>query len=239
MKARALYREGRLDEAVESLNAELRGDPTDRQRRTFLFELLCFQGSFGRAEKQLDIIARGGHDAALGALLYHSALHGERLRQQMFAEGDYPGSASSPPPVSGTLNGQPFQSLQDADPRIGARFEIFAAGQYTWLPMHQVARIQMGAPSQLRDLLWAPAALLTSEDFKGEDLGEVLIPVLSPLSWQHDDDQVRLGRVTDWVDLGGGTLAPLGQKILLVDGEEFPILEVRELVISPSQDSPD
>ena len=231
MRARALFQDGRLAEAVDVLNTELRSDPTDRQRRTFLFELLCFAGDYDRAGKQLDIIARGGHDAALGSVLYQSALHGERIRQQMFAEGDLPARAR-PAPVSGRLNGEPFGTLEDADPRIGARFEVFAAGQYTWIPMAQVARIQMAAPSRLRDLLWAPAAMLTAESFKGEDLGEVMIPVMSPLSWRHDDDQIRLGRLTEWADVGGGVVAPIGQKMLLVDGEEFPLLEVRELEIS-------
>lgn len=232
MKARALFQEGRLDEAVDTLNTELRSNPTDAQRRSFLFELLCFAGDYDRAGKQLDIIARGGHEAALGSVLYQSALHGERIRQKMFEEGDYPATPLTP--VSGTLNGTPFKTLEDADPRIGARFEILAAGQYTWFPMEQVARIQMGQPTKLRDLLWAPAAMLTAESFQGEDLGEVLMPVMCPLSWRHDDDDVRLGRVTEWADLGGGTVAPVGQKMLLVDGEEFPLLEVRELEVTPS-----
>lgn len=238
MKARALFQEGHLEDAVASLNQELRSDPTDVARRTFLFELLCFAGDYDRAGKQLDVIARGGPDAALGALLYRSALHGERTRQSMFSEGDRP-STASPPPVSGVLNGNSFSSLEDADPRIGARLEVFAAGQYTWLPFEQVARVEMAAPSKLRDLLWAPAALTTAEEYRGEDLGEILLPVLSPLSWRHSDDAIRLGRVTDWEEIEDGQAAPVGQKMWLVDGELFPLLEVRELVVTPAPDSPD
>jgi type VI secretion system protein ImpE len=47
---------------------------------------------------------------------------------------------------------------------------------------------------------------------------------------------VRLGRVTDWHELSDGMQVPAGQKLLLVDDEEFPILEVRELVITPAAD---
>lgn len=238
MKARALFQEGHLEDAVAALNKELRSDPTDVAGRIFLFELLCFAGDYDRAQKQLDVIARGGPDAALGALLYRSALHGERTRQVMFGDGDRP-STAAPVSVSGALNGTPFKTLEDADPRIGARLEMFAAGQYTWLPFAQISRIEIAPPSKLRDLLWAPAALITAEEYRGEDLGEVLIPVMSPLSWRHTDDMVRLGRVTDWEDLGNGEAAPVGQKMWLVDGELFPILEVRELVVTPSPDSPD
>lgn len=230
MGSEALFREGKLDEAVEALGKELQRDPTDLRRRTFLFELLCFAGNYDRAAKHLDVIAGASQDAAMGALIYQSALHAERIRQEMFRAGDYPHSTARP--VSGTLNGSPFTSLTDADPRIGARLEVFAAGEYQWLPLAHVASIRMGSPKRLRDLLWTPATLRTGPAFKGVELGEVLLPVLAPGSWEHDDDAVRLGRVTEWVAADGGE-RPLGQKLLLVDGEEFPILEVRELDIAP------
>ena len=233
MNPQELFRAGRLEEAVEALSAEVRNDPTDARRRTFLFELLCFAGQFDRAEKQLDVLAQRGHDAAMGTLLYRSALHAERVRQEMFTGGGYP--AGPPPrPVLGTLNGTSFHSLSDADPRIGARLEIFAAGQYTWIPLEQIASVRMRPPQRLRDLLWAPAVVRTAQDFRGIELGEVLVPALAPLSWRQRDDAVRLGRVTGWEPLADGTEAPVGQKLLLVDDQEFPILELRELDIVPA-----
>jgi type VI secretion system protein ImpE len=233
MTPQELFRAGRLNEAVTALSAEVRDHPTDARRRTFLFELLCFAGQYDRADKQLDVLAQGGHEAAMGTLLYRSALHAERVRQRMFTAGDYP-SGPPPRPVSGTLNGTAFQSLADADPRIGARLEIFAAGQYTWIPLEQIASVRVQAPSRLRDLLWIPAAVRTSPDFRGLELGEVLVPALTPRSAEHEDDAVRLGRATAWQALDGGGEAPVGQKLLLVDGEEFPILEVRALDIVPA-----
>lgn len=233
MKARALLDEGRLGEAIETLGAELRSNPGDAQRRAFLFELLCFAGEYDRAEKHLDILAGAGEKATMGALVYRSALHAERTRQAMWRDGTYPRHHQPLPPVSGTLNGRPFTSLTDADPRIGARLEIFAAGQYSWLPLASVATIRMEPPKKLRDLLWAPAKLLTAEGYQGLDLGEVILPVLAPRSNESDDPQVRLGRATEWVRWEDGVEAPLGQKLLLVDGEEMPFLELRELVLNP------
>jgi type VI secretion system protein ImpE len=178
------------------------------------------------------VIAQSSPEAGMGALLYHSALHAERIRKQMFLAGDYP-RGPAPRPPSGTLNGVPFQVIQDGDPRIGARLEVFAAGQYTWIPLEHIASVRLSAPKRLRDLLWAPATVRTGPGFKGVELGEVLIPVMAPLSWQHPDDTVRLGRVTEWRELEDGRQAPIGQKLLLVDDEEFPILEVRELDLDP------
>ncbi len=187
MKARELYHAGKLHEAIESLNVELRSDPTDVQRRTFLFELLGFAGELDRAEKQLEVIAQGSPEAGMGAVLYLSALHAEKNRQQMFLSGNY-SSGPAPRVPSGTLNGRSFQSIVDGDPRIGPRLEVFAAGQYTWIPLEHVASVRMSAPKRVRDLLWAPATVRTGPGFKGADLGEVMIPVMAPLSWQHPDD---------------------------------------------------
>jgi type VI secretion system protein ImpE len=230
MTARQLYQAGKLDEAIEALGAEIRDNPTDAQRRAFLFELLCFAGQFDRAEKHLNVLGSGGRDAEMGALLYHAALHAERLRQDMFQKESFPLSAAKP--VGGTINGQSFTTITDADPRIGPRLEIFAAGQYMWLPFEHVETVRVEAPKRLRDLLWAPAIVRPAQTFKGLELGEALLPVLAPLTWRHPDAAVRLGRVTEWQALSDGDQAPIGQKMLLVDDEEFPILELRELEIA-------
>jgi len=63
-----LLQSGHLDEAVKALTTEVRDDPTDPRRRTFLFELLCFAGDYSRAEKQLDVLSQGGPQSELGAL---------------------------------------------------------------------------------------------------------------------------------------------------------------------------
>jgi type VI secretion system protein ImpE len=169
----------------------------------------------------------------MGALVYHSALHAERMRQQMFESKAFP-LTTPPKPVSGILNGTPFESLTDADPRIGARLEFFAAGQYTWLPFEHIETIRMLPPKRLRDMLWAPAIVRPAEAFRQMELGEVIIPAIAPLTWQYADGPVRLGRVTQWEPIDADTEAPVGQKLLLVDGEEFPILELRELTINAS-----
>jgi type VI secretion system protein ImpE len=230
MTAGQLFQAGKLDQAVQALGAELRDNPGDVQRRTFLFELLCFAGAYDRAEKHLDVLAQGGKDAQLGALLYEGALHAERTRAELFQKREYPKPAGeSTAPLTGTLNGQPFESFEDADPRIGARLEVYAAGQYLWLPLEHIASIEMEAPKRLRDLLWSPALVRTGPAFQGRELGEVLIPALTPLSFLNADDAVRLGRMTVWQEIEDGGVAPAGQKMFLVDDEEFAFLELRQL----------
>ena len=238
VSANQLFKAGKLDDAIDVLSADLRGDPTNTRARTFLFELLCFGGQHERAEKQLDVLAEGSREAEMGALLFRSALHADRVRQEMFAREQLPDGKPPPAPVSGTLNGTVFGNLTDGDPRLGARLEIYAAGQYTWLPLEHIQTVRMEPPKKLRDLLWAPAVIVPGPAFQGMELGEVLIPVLTPLSARHEDDQVRLGRLTVWGDLPSGEQAPTGLKLLLVDEEEFPILELRELEITRPTDQP-
>ena len=98
-----------------------------------------------------------------------------------------------------------------------------------WLPLEHIASIEMEAPKRLRDLLWSPALVRTGPGFKERELGEVLIPALTPLSFRNTDDAVRLGRMTAWQEIEDGELAPAGQKVFLVDDEEFAFLELRRL----------
>lgn len=232
MNATELFRAGKLMEAVQALSAELRDHPTDAKRRTFLFELLCFAGDYDRAEKHLHVLSQGGPSTEMGALLYRGVLAAERARQETFLKREYTAGPAQAPAFSGTVNGKPFETLSDADPRIGARLETFAAGTYVWIPFGHIASIEIAPPRRLRDLLWIPAMVRTGPGFKGTELGEVLIPVLSPLSWRHADDEVRLGHATVWEETEDGEEIPAGQKMLLVDGEEIPLLEVRSVRIA-------
>lgn len=233
MNARELFQAGKLNEAVQALGVEVRDNPTDVRRRTFLFELLCFQGEYDRAEKHLNVLADATPDARMGAVLYFSALHAERVRLETFQKKDYPPIAALSNHRAGTVNGKPFESFEDADPRVGARLEVFAAGAYLWIPLAHVESIEMEAPKRLRDLLWIPALVRTGPAFKGTELGEVLLPVLAPASSRRSDDSIRLGRATEWAEVDGEAL-PFGQRVFDVDGEEAPILEIRKVEFVPA-----
>jgi type VI secretion system protein ImpE len=175
----------------------------------------------------------------LGALLYRAALAAERTRQEMFETKSFPKPADggATPPIKGKLNGKEFQSLADADPRIGEKLEVFAAGDYLWLSYADIDSIQIEPPKKLRDLLWAPARIVAGPALQSREFGEILLPVISPLSWQHPDDDVRLGRATEWREDETGEESPFGQKTLLVDGEEIAFLEIRDLEIYPASAS--
>jgi type VI secretion system protein ImpE len=162
-------------------------------------------------------------------------LHAEGLRTDMFRKQMFPLDSAPEGEAVGTLNGKAFSTIEDGDPRIGARLEVFAAGQYTWIPWQHVASLRIEAPKRLRDLLWIPAMLRTSDAFRGQELGEILLPALTPLSFESADDELRLGRAADWIEQPDGDFIPLGQKMLLVDGEPLPLLSIREMEIQQAE----
>ena len=118
MTPRALFQAGKLEESIKALSAELRDNPLDASRRTFLFELLCFAGEYDRAEKQLSVLSQGNKQAEMGGLVYLSSLHAERVRQGMFERKEF-----APPQPEGTVSGSierqtAFEEIEDVDPRI-------------------------------------------------------------------------------------------------------------------------
>ena len=108
MNAHELFRTGRLADALKALSAEVRDNPTDARRRTFLFELLCFAGEYERADKQLEVLGQAGPSSEIGVLIYRSALYAERQRQDLFTRGEFP-KASDAPSAPGTFNGKPYR----------------------------------------------------------------------------------------------------------------------------------
>jgi type VI secretion system protein ImpE len=227
------FKAGQLKEAIQALGEELRDNPADSKRRTFLFELLCFAGEFDRAQKHLAVLAQGGPDAQVGTLLYRSAMAADRVRQNMFVNGDTPPPLTATAERPGTLNGRRFQTLEDADPRFGARLEVYAAGEYVLLPLAYCSSLKMEAPKLLRDLLWSTAIIDIDPAYRNRDLGQLLLPMLYPLSWQHPSNDVKLGRATEWQ----GDI-PFGHRLLVMDGEEtVPLAEVREIVFDPASTS--
>lgn len=229
--AESLYASGRLEEAIAQLSNELRNRPDNVQLRSFLFELLSFSGDYARADKQLSALASAGPAAEAGVATYRAALEAERVREHMFASGDFPHTAT-PPSGAGTFDDQPFAEIADGDPRIGARLEVIAGGRYLWIPFAHLASIVIDAPTRLRDLRWLSARIATNSTVKDLELGQVLLPALTPSVWRHTDTELKLGRATDWDELPDGDYAPVGQKVLRIDDRIVPLVDARVIVFT-------
>ncbi|MDQ6610873.1 MAG: virulence protein SciE type [Gemmatimonadota bacterium] len=230
--AESLYASGQVEEAIAQLSNELRNQPTNAALRSFLFELLSFAGDYARADKQLAALASTGPSAEAGVAVYRAALEAERIREHMFEGGDFP-KTDTPPSGAGTIEGAPFNEILDGDPRVGARLEVIAGGRYLWIPFAHLASIVIQPPTRLRDLRWLSARIATNSSVRDLELGEVLLPALTPAVWRSQDMELRLGRATDWEEQPDGAYSPIGQKVLRVDDRIVPLVDVRELVFTP------
>jgi type VI secretion system protein ImpE len=153
---------------------------------------------------------------------------------KMLAQGHAQASAElrekafeTAPATSGTINGQAFEWIADADQRFGPILEAMIDGKYYWLPMHRIGKIEIEPPTDLRDLVWAPATITLSTG--GQKLG--MIPVRYPDTEKVGDSAAKLSRSTTWVDHGGLSLG-VGQRLFTTDNAEVPLLELRELVLN-------
>jgi type VI secretion system protein ImpE len=143
------------------------------------------------------------------------------------------------PPSTGTIDGQPFEWIADADMRLGPVCEAVINGRYYWVPFGRIARIDLEAPVDLRDVVWMPAHFQFANG--GETVG--VIPTRYPGSEAADDPQLRLARKTVWHEDAADVYSGLGQRILATDAGEHALMDVRTIVIGdaidPAQDRTD
>jgi type VI secretion system protein ImpE len=258
MDATDLYRAGRLPDAIDAQLKEVKAAPADQGKRLFLFELLAFAGDLDRARRQIDAVQYGKPELDTAVLGYRKLLDAEEVRRRVFRDGIMPQffvpppeslgkrleavnslraqkfteaaellaqASEAAPPFHGKLNDKPLDALRDCDDLFGPVLEVMVHGNYYWLPLEQVNSLTLAAPKFPRDLLWAPAKLTVRDG----PAGDAFLPVLYPNSHEHPNDQVKLGRMTDWKQAEGGPVQGVGLRMLLVGDEASSLPEWREL----------
>ena len=257
-EAKTLLDAGNLNGAVESVLTSVKTNPTDISTRTFLFELSCFAGDWTRAEKQLDVIGHQDANTMIGSLIYRQCLEAERKRQRLFSEGLKPEFLTDPPDYvyglltannrvregnlaeareildkveeerpafPGKINGAEVEDFRDYNDLTSCILEVIIKDSYVWVPFDQIEKIELTPPKSLRDLFWIQANLETTNGTNGE----VMIPSLYVNTYKNQNDQVRLGRMTDWRELGEDIYMGEGLKLFWIDGSDKPILELKEV----------
>lgn len=126
------------------------------------------------------------------------------------------------PASAGTIDGQPFEWLADADSRLGPVIEAVVNGKYFWIPVERIGRIEFEAPTDLRDKVWTPASFTWTNG--ASTVG--LIPTRYNHTQAGSDDALLLSRRTDWVDGPQGSHG-LGQRMLATDAGEYALMDVR------------
>ncbi len=267
MQAEQSLREGRLQEALAELQAQVRKEPANAKYRIFLFQLLAVLGQWERASNQLNVLEEMDPESLPMVQTYREALRCELLRAEVFAGRRSPLIFGDPEPwmalllealqltagghhaqaqtardqafegavaTAGTLDGQPFEWLADADPRLGPMLEAVINGRYYWIPWQRIRMLTLERPSDLRDHVWMPAGFTWANG--GEAVG--LIPSRYPGSQASADPQVQLGRKTEWLEQESGIYLGIGQRMLATDQNEYPLLDIRRIDLAVPEAAP-
>lgn len=257
MDARDLIKAGRLADARKQLVDEVKSSPADSGKRTLLFQVLSYHGEWDRAEHHLDALVAQDSRMETGAQVYKNLIRGERERADVVglrrrpsllpatppyletyfaawekvvgkeievAEGLFDRIDADRPTLQGTVDGKDFTGFRDTDTFLSFFIEVFVHDRYLWVPIESIRELSISPPKTLYDLLWAPGRMTTWE---GLALNGYL-PVLYPDSFSHEEDRIKLGRMTDWVSLGGSFSKGMGQHVFQVGEEEMPLLEIQE-----------
>jgi len=134
------------------------------------------------------------------------------------------------PARAGTIDGEPFEWLADADSRLGPVLEVCLNGHYTWIPFTHLAKVHFEAPQDLRDCVWTPAEL----NFTNGGHSVALVPTRYPGSEQSVDGLINLSRKTEWLPMPGaeneGRYAGLGQRLFASDAGDHALMATRDIV---------
>jgi type VI secretion system protein ImpE len=131
------------------------------------------------------------------------------------------------PATQGTLNGEAFEWVADADSRLGPVLEVIINGKYGWLPFASVSKVQFEEPTDLRDMVWLPASLM----FPNGGGTVALVPTRYAPMPEAADNLQRLARRTDWVEISPGQYRGVGQRLLATDQNEVGLLDARLLTL--------
>ncbi len=250
---------GDLSAAIAKTIDDVKQRPTDLALRTLLFELLCIHGDLDRAEKHLDVVSQQDEKTEWAVQVYRNILAAERNRRRLWSEGLAPEFLFDPPGYvqhhlqainrlregnaaeAATLLNESVQQrgevvarrgdgpaavFQDCDDVLAPVLELIILRDYLWVPMEQVKELEVSVPERLRDLIWAPVRLELHDGSQRRGY----MPVLYPGTHQQADDQVKLGRKTDWRETGSpGPMLGVGQKMFLHGDDAISLLDLREV----------
>lgn len=151
---------------------------------------------------------------------------------QLLARGEVSAAAAmrdqafeAAPSVSGKVDGEPFEWICDADPRLGPVFEAVINGKYYWVPFTNLSEVRLESPVFLKDVIWSQAHFVLTN--RGEAHG--LIPTRYPGTEASNDDALKLARRTDWEDRGEEYFLGLGQRMLATDAGDYPLLGIKNI----------
>jgi type VI secretion system protein ImpE len=257
MTAEESLKEGRLDEALKTLQSVVREDPANAKPRIFLFQLLSVLGEWQRANTQLQVLSQMDSDSMMLARIFEPILLCEAFRADVFAGKRTPIIFGQPPEwisflvqamehfgknefkAGAELRDKAFDAAPESEGKInGEAFDWIADADERLGPVLEVileGRYYWIPFCRIRQVFIEPATDLRDlvwapAQFLWENGGQAAghIPTRYPGTEQSADGKLKLAGKTEWVDKHGVHLG-LGQRILATDASEYPLLEIQRI----------
>ena len=254
--AESALREGRLDEALTLLQADIRKKPQAKELRVFLFQLLAVGGDWERALRQLNVLVEMDAQYALLAQTCRPLIACEVFRAELFQGARSPSCLGEPLPWFGalseatrlsavgehaaaqTLRDQTFEQADAVPGRLdGKPFAWIADGDARLGPVLEAVvegRYFWVPFARIRKIAFEPAEDLRDRvwlpaRFTWANGGEAVgfVPTRYPGS-EAGEDAVRLAGTTQWHEVGG-LARGLGQRMLATDADDVGLLDVKEI----------
>ncbi|HEY1082323.1 MAG TPA: type VI secretion system accessory protein TagJ [Prosthecobacter sp.] len=249
---------GSVTAAIAATKAAIRKAPTDPELRFMLFQTLSLAADWEGASNQLVAYSElVGRQSPL-PVVFNDVIRAEVRRKHVFLGEEAPTIFGEPPEwvsylvqslaksakgnyadairlraealelapaVSGSINGQPFEWLMDGDSRLGTLIEAIFNGQYYWVPQARVRSITLEEPTHVRDAVWTAAELALENGARIS----AFIPTRYPGAAGWKSELQKLSRETDWESPAEGFYIGTGQRVLMTDSGEFPLLDIRQI----------
>ena len=254
-----LLRAGKLTEGKERALEVVKRHPADTQARGVLAQILLFAGDLERADKQFEMVGKQDAGSLYAMTAMRRLIKGEMDRQRCFSDGTPPEiigrstpsmeahvralaelakgnaiaaqeiiseSEAARPASPGACDGMQFSDMRDMDDLLAPCLEIITlGGSYAWVALSEVEWFELTEAHRPIDQLWRTTKLAV----KGGPEGEVFLPCLYPGTTHRGDDQLRLGKGTDWIDSEGGPVRGVGQKMFAFGEHDRALYEIRRV----------
>jgi type VI secretion system protein ImpE len=264
MNSVELLQAGRLEDALDALETQVRDDPADAKLRVFLFQLLSTMGDWQRALAQLNVAAELDAINLLMAQVCRPALNCEALRAEIFAGKRSPLLFGQPDEWTGLLvqaNQMAAEGKYKASQKLREKaFDLAppVAGCVDGVDFEWIADADTRLGPMLEAIFdgkyyWVPFTAIKQVRIEAPaDLRDVvwipcyftwinggqtagLIPSRYPGSESSKDNAIRLARKTEWVQLPEDTYFGLGQRMFATDKNEFFLLQIRQIDLKQPQ----
>jgi type VI secretion system protein ImpE len=253
--AAALFRAGKIDDAVAAAQAALRKTPTDLNARVLLGELLAFAGNLERADVVLDAASAIDPTTALVVAEFRQLIRADMARRQLFRDGRVPEFLNDPTETQrlqlaalvALRAGDMAEAAKQADAAEAARPHV--PGRHAdaafddWRDADDLLAGSFEVLTTTGKYFWIPTERVLTLEFhapkRPRDLlwrrasmsvdqgpdGDVYVPVIYATDETMTDAQ-RLGHETDWREAEGAPVRGIGQRLYMIGDEAMGIMDL-------------